>query len=321
MTQTAIDTSRDSGLTYREYEPDDFPGLQHIWQEAGWGELSAEMFDYWCNHNPEGLIIPVVALDETGRVVGLITMLPHRIAVGDRVVQGGRFMANIVSNEFKGRFDIATHPIMGLWAGCREAAVRRGYPVIFSLPKSGWLAILRKAAASGMKEIPHKRIGCMERPVASPPALIGGMTARPVAELTADHAQLWQQARKNQDIGCAIHRDLATLSYRNSEHRNFELVTASGTLAGYATVRKDGLLYDIVTLERDLYDPALAALLNALDSSIIPDLKLMMMPYYEDPAALGFVNSIYKFGFAVEALDETLTDEFAVDSWYLAGGG
>lgn len=317
MTQTTVDAP----LIFREYEPDDFPGLQELWRDAGWGELSQEMYDLWWNHNPLGLLIPVLAQAPDGKIIGLITMLPHRVTVGHEVVEGARLMANIVSSDFKQKFDLKTHPVMGLWDECCAAAARRGYPLLFALPKVSWISVLRLAASRGIKDVPHARIACMERPVPDAPALIDGVTAQPMPAFSAEHTDLWEQARVNQQIGCAIHRDLETLNYRNSEHRNFELVSKAGTLVGYATVRKDGLLYDIVMIERDLYDPALAALLNAIDGAVIPDLKIMSAPYYSDPADLGFAKSTFRFGFAAEAIDDDFAQAIAVENWYLAGGG
>lgn len=317
MTQTTLDAP----LIYREYEPEDFPSLQELWRDAGWGELSQEMYDLWWHHNPLGHLIPVVAEAPGGKLVGLITMLPHRVTVGDEVVEGARLMANIISSDFKQKFDLHTHPVMSLWDECRAAAARRGYPIMFALPKASWISVLRLAAKRGIRETPHARIDCMERPVVDAPALIDGINARPMPAFTSEHTDLWQQARVNQQIGSAIHRDLETLNYRNAEHRNFELVSKGGELVGYATVRKDGLLYDIVMLERGLYDPALAALLNVLDPAIIPDLKLMDAPYYSDVSALGFAKSSYVFGFAAEAVDPDYAAAVQAENWYLAGGG
>lgn len=317
MTEATIENT----LVYREYEPEDFPGLQELWREAGWGELSQEMYDLWWHHNPLGLLIPVIAQAESGKIVGLITMLPHRVTMGDKVVNAARLMANIVSSEHQQKFDLATHPAMGMWDECCNAAARRGYPLIFALPKASWVSVLRLASARGYKDVPHAKVPCMERPVLNPPPLIDGINAAPLREFSEAHAELWGQACRNQQIGCAIHRDLETLNYRNSEHRNFELFSAAGALIGYATVRKDGLLYDVVMIEEGLYEPALAALLNVLDPQIIPDLKIMWTSYFKDPGSLGFELSTFRFGFAAEAIDKDFAEAIEVDNWYLAGGG
>lgn len=319
MTEAALATS----LIFREYRPVDFAGVQQLWRnEAGWGELTADQFAQWYIDIPDGPAILVVAQGERGDIAGLITMTPHRIALREQIVTGARIAANIVASEYQAAvFDFASHPLVGMLLECRNAAARRGFSVLFGLPKVNWMNLLRIAATKGVALVPHVRIGCMERSTSAPPNQSEGLKARPIDMFTNVHAELWAQTRSALDVSCAIHRDLETLCFRNGGHRNFELVSTAGTLAGYATVRADGLLFDIAMVERGLYDPALAALLRALDGDDITDLKLMMAPYYDDPAALGFGESQYKFGFVADAIDGDLAGVTTPDNWYLAGGG
>lgn len=316
-------TETQSAISCREYQPSDFSGVQALWRnEAGWGELSPDMFRQWYVNIPDGPAILVVAEDDQGEITGLITMTPHRIALPGRVIQGARIAANIVSSKRPATlFDFANHPLPRMLLECRAAAARRSFSVLFGLPKVAWMNMLRLAAAKGVAFIPHMRIACLERATAGPSTNADGLVAVPIDRFTDAHATLWRQAREALAIKCAIHRDLETLGFRNGGHRNFEIRSATGLLTGYASVRKDGLLFDIVAVEQALYDPTLGAVLNTLRGSEIEALKVMEAPYYGDLQALGFVKSEYQFGFVSEALDPDLTDLTAPGNWYLAGGG
>jgi hypothetical protein len=110
------------------------------------------------------------------------------------------------------------------------------------------------------------------------------------------------------------------LNFRNGGHRKIEFRNGSGELKGYAAIRNDGLLFDVVPAAYAVFPDLLRSL-----ASISPDdfdkVKLLHPGWLGDVDSLPLQPVDYRFGFVADPLDPSIAPLVACERWYLAGGG
>lgn len=332
-------------LTYRLYREDDLPGLLRLWEEeTDWGVLTPEMWRQWYVDTPHGPCLVVVAVDENGDIAGQEVFTPSRVIVGDRQVHALRLSAPILRKDLR-RASILSmnHPVIGLYIAGMNAAVERGYGLVYALPEYTWLPFFQRlprfadidSLSFASKKNLYAKYACVASPIAPVIPDTSGeaskFSARLVTDFGAEYEALWQSARNTFPITCGVVRHPKWLRYKNTGHIALEVRdTRDNTLIGYtATKKQTCLLVDILARRPADLTPVLAATLNWLateqaDTGVggMDCLKVMETPMLR-PAlrALDFAPVDYKFAFVCDPLDSCLPLEaIAPERWYITPG-
>ena len=184
-------------LTYRLFEERDLPSLLRLWEEAGWGIITEEVWRRWYLETPYGTCLVVVAVDENEEVAAQKIFTPSRVIVDAEERRALRISAPIIrSNMRRDSLRRTDHPIVGLYMKAVEAAIEQGYDIIYSLPEHGWLPFFRWAPRMGLPRFAESEHACFALPLnierrceAVRPT--HHLMARPVAEFGDDYDQLW----------------------------------------------------------------------------------------------------------------------------------
>ena len=331
-------------LTYRLYQENDLSDLLRLWEEeTDWGTLTPDTWQQWYVDTPYEPCLIVVAVDEKGDIVGQEVFTPSRVIVGERQIQALRLSAPILRKNLR-RVSIGSmnHPVIGLYIAGMNAAVERGYSLVYALPESTWLPFfqrLQRFADMDILSFASKKNFYAEYPcVASPiaPALPdysgdqGKFSARLVTDFSIEYEALWQSARNTFPITCGVVRHPTWLRYKNTGHLALEIRDPRNTLIGYSvTKKKTCLLVDILARRPADLTPVLGTTLNWLASEQgditkggMDCLKVMETPMLR-PAlqALGFAPIDYKFAFVCAPLDSCLPVEaISPERWYITPG-
>lgn len=315
-----------NALHYRVSEEGDLPGLLRLWEEAGWGILTAEQWREWFVEGPEGACLITVAVDASGEIVGQEIFAPSRVSVAGREVRAVRFSAPILRKELRGaslRRD--EHPLVGLFQVAAGAAREQGIEIVYSLPEHAWLPIFRRGSRLGFT-FEAAEFGCAQLALEAVPSAT--MEASPVARFGPEYEELWRSARETFPIACGVVRDSAWLTFRNSGRIALEIRDAGdGSLVGYsATKRQTGLLADALARRPEDLGAVIAAtafwLAEQRRLGEFPDLthlKAMRTPAL-DPAVreLGFEPVDYRFAFTCNTLGGS--ERVTPQSWYVMPG-
>jgi hypothetical protein len=321
-------------LCYRVSEDGDLPALLRLWEEAGWGTLTAERWREWFAGGPQGPCLITVAVDRRGEVVAQEVFAPARLLAAGREVRALRFSAPIVSPELRGAsLQRHEHPLVGLYKAAAAAAHERGFEIVYSLPEHAWLRVLRLAPRVGVPRFGAAVFDCVELPLAASRSLERAarqVEAMPVARFGAEYEELWRAARQSFPIWCGVVRDGAWLTFRNSGRVSLEVRDRDdGSLVGYsATKRQTGLLADVLARRPEELPAVISATALWLarrqetEHGGIAALKAMRTPALA-PAleVLGFTPVDYRFGFACNTLGpEDAGERIAPESWYVMPG-
>ena len=329
-------------LTYRLFEERDLPGLLRLWEEAGWGALTAEQWRGWFVETPNGQALVAVAVDGAGEVVAQEMFMPSRVAVGGRVVRALRFSAPILNKELRGEsLRHAGHPVVELYKAAAREAARQGFGVVYSLPDYAWLPVFRLAERFGMPRFAEASYPCVALPLEAEDGAEATarrfdpdgrrLVARPVAEFGAEFDELWHMARASFPVECGVVRDAAWLRFRNSGRLAVEVRDASDDrLVGYsATKRQTGLLADLLARRPEDLAAVVAASAGWLASERgrlapegLTELKAMRTPALARALdSLGFAPTGYRFAFTCNTFDPSLApDSVAPERWYIMPG-
>ena len=323
-------------LTYRLFDDGDLPGLLRLWEEAGWGTLSAEQWREWFMDGPQGPSLVTVGIDERGDVAAQEVFAPSRAVVGGREVRALRFSAPIVREGLRGSsLRDGAHPVFGLFKAAEIAAAERGFSVVYSLPEHAWLPIFRIGPRYGISPFAEAAYSCAALPVEAGQApeielATRGFVARAVTEFGEEYEHLWRYAKESFPIDCGVVRDRAWLSFRNSGRIAVEVrESSSDRLVGYsATKKQTGLVADLLAREPGELKNVIAATLRWLkdEQATLPagltHLKLIRTPTLAPVIdALGFTPIDYRFGFTCRAFNGAFTlEDVAPERWYILPG-
>ena len=320
-------------LTYRLFEDGDLPELLGLWEEAGWGTLTAEQWREWFVDGPQGPSLVTVAVDERGQVAGQEVFAPSRAVVDGREVRALRVSAPIVREELRGgSLRDGAHPIYGLLKAGEAAAAACGFSIIYSLPEYGWLPVFRIMPRVGISAFAEAAYACGSFPIEAARApeiesAARGFEARGVTEFGDEYEELWRQAKESFPIDCGVVRDTTWLRFRNSGRIAIEVRERStGALVGYsATKKQTGLVADLLAREPSELKNVLATTVRWLKDEwsvlheALTHLKVMRTPILA-PAldTLGFTPVDYRFAFTCKAFETAL--DVAPERWYILPG-
>lgn len=307
-------------LAYRLVEERDIPALLRLWEEAGWGTLSEDVWRRWFVETPYGRCVVAVAVDGAGEAVAQEIFTPSLVSVDGREVRALRPSAPIVGKAVRGiPLRDRRHPVFTLYHLALEAASAQGFGVIYSLPDYGWLRLFRMVPGFADATYP-----CVAVPVDA-----GGredaFVGRP-PEFTSEYDDLWLSAKETFPIRCGVVRRHEWVRFRNGGRIAVEVRDASdGSLAGYASVKKQtGLLADVLARSPGELPDVLKATLRwlARNGGGLTQLKVMQTPALA-PALAGLPGQPvdYRFAFTCRTLDGTLpAEDIAPERWHAMPG-
>jgi hypothetical protein len=333
-------TAAPGGLTYRLLTDADVPAVLRLWEEAGWGTLTAEQWRSWYVDTPWGASIVAGLVDATGAVLGQIVLSPIGAELDGRPLRAMRVSAPILSHALRTpTVRRPNHPIPRLLSLAGAEARRQGVGLLYAVPEAAWLPVF---AALRRHDDPilwfqTAAYPCRELRLADADArarcgaLAGATRAEAIAEFDDEHAALWTAARAPLGVRCALARDVPTLRYKNGGHDAVAVRDPiGGALLGYVAVkRRSGLIVDAVAATPELLAPVLAAAACWLaarppaDADAPVTLKAMETSLLR-PAldALGFTAvPAFTFAFACNGIDAGVPAEaVAPDRWFLMPG-
>jgi hypothetical protein len=317
-------------LNYRMFREEDLPAVSRLWDEAGWGQLSAETWRQWFVETPYGPCLVSVAVDEAGEVVGQMVFTPTLVWVNGVQARALRLSAPILrGDERRKRLRSPDHPVIRLYYTVIDEAVKDDYGIVYAVPDAGWLPFFRWLPKLGFHHFAQKAFPCMGLSVpagrAAEPPSPSGLLACQEAPLGEEYEALWQEARESFPIPCGIVRNRQWLSYKHGGNLALAVRECQGNrLLGYAAIRrKENLLVDYLARTPDdlarvvtvalgqLAAGGSAGVLRAMDAPALgPTLR-----------ALGFTPVDYNFAFVCHTLDPRLPPEDDLLSrWYLTPG-
>jgi hypothetical protein len=324
-------------LSYRLSEANDLPGLLALWEAAGWGSLTPELWRSWFVDGPHGAYLVAVALDACGEVVAQEMFAPSRVVVDGREVRALRFSAPIMREDRRGTsLRQEVHPLVRLYKLAADAAADRGYSLVYSLPDSAWMPIFRIAPRFGVPAFAESSYACVALPLdpnseSGAAELAAGYSAALVSDFGEEYDELWAVARRDLPIACGVVRDREWVRFRNTGRIAIEVRDGGdGSLVGYsATKTQTGLLADVLARTREELRVVVAVTARWLGSergrALAPSLthlKAMRTPFLAEALdALGFAPDDYSFSFACNTFDEDLPlRAIAAERWYVTPG-
>ncbi|MGI8757164.1 MAG: hypothetical protein ACR2MB_15185 [Acidimicrobiales bacterium] len=324
-------------LTYRLYQDADLPGMLRLWEESsGWGTLTPELWRQWYVDTPHGPSLIAVALDEDEQIAGQWVFTPSAVLVEGRDVSALRFSAPILRADLRrSALRSPFHPAVQLYLTGAEAAVARGYGLVYGLPDPAWLPASRLLARFEPLRYAVAEFACVAVSIAPPSQTVAAdprnCAVDRVTTFGGEYDALWQSAQATGLVRCGVIRSSDWLQHKNGHHLSLEVRDSLDmTLLGYTAIKvKTGLLVDILACSAAALVRVLAATLDWLagqgGEAWIGDtghLKAMESPALR-PAlrALGFAPVDYKFAFVCKALAPSLSTEAVSPAcWYLTPG-
>ncbi|MDQ3520694.1 MAG: GNAT family N-acetyltransferase [Gemmatimonadota bacterium] len=325
-------------LTYRIMQTGDLPGVLRLWRdEAGWGDLTPEVWKTWFEDGPCGPSILAVAVTDGGDIVGQIALNPAELAVGDRTVRAVRIAAPII--ERRHRIDtpvIGKHPATLMYLTAVAEAQRRGFSVAYALPERTWLAFFLggRRLGNSLTNFGTAEYACMSYPLAGleSRAPLTKFRAHQMEDFGTEHEALWRDAREELPIICSIVPSRDWKNYRSSAHLTLDVRDAQARLRGYAVVRrKSGLLHDLLACSANDLGEVLGATVDWLEEKqrdtsgetlSFQALNVMASPALRGPLErLAFQPTDFRFAFACVPIDESVAPaEIAPDRWFVMPG-
>lgn len=306
-----------------------------LWEQAGWGTLTAQQWEQWYELGPCGPCIVALAL-EGESIVGQMILSPSRLAVGNRDVLAMRISAPILDHGHRAARAVSmANPFVGMMEVAMHESRRRGVDVVYALPQASWLPFVRRGRRLGKPLLTFATAepGCVATTLDAlndrSLQLAAVSSVSPVVRFGPEHEALWQRARDGLPIHCGVIRSHEWMQFRNGDQLALDVRdAATGRLVGYSAVRRDsGLLHDVLAATMHDLEQVLAATMHWLAGEHATSvdgttsgfvLKAMDIPMLHDAyRRLGFTAVDYHFGFMCTALDHALEADIAPERWFL----
>ena len=323
-------------LTFRLFQPDDIAGVLQLWKESsGWGGITEEQFYKWYVETPYGESLLVVAIDEANRVVGQEVFTPSKIYVGGKEKKALRLSAPILAKEFREKMGKATHPSIQMFRVGLNAAVDCGYSLIYAFPVPGWLRYIRLVAPQigvDSQKFVFVESDCYALSLNSTAGgnlkIENDLEVSFISEFNDEYDDLWQSAKQNFPINCAIVRNSDWLKWKLGSHCVLEVRRNNDKeLMGYAAIKKDsGLLVDALARTPNDLETIITVAIEALsqredskNQANIEEIKVMKTQALASVIQkLGFKREKFKFAFWCYSIDESVPCKvIEPQQWYV----
>ncbi len=325
-----------NNLTFRLFQPDDIAGVLQLWEESsGWGSISEEQFCEWYVETPYGEALLVVALDEANCVVGQEVFIPSKVYVDGTEKKALRISAPILAKEFRGEINDGPQTIIEMYRVGIKAAIEKGYSIIYFFPVVSYLPFFRRfSSLLGLKAnqfiattFDCYALSTLSR-LAENLAVEEAVEVSIATEFNEEYDRLWQDAKNEFPINCAVVRSSGWLKWKLGSHCVFEVRRKEDKeLIGYAAIKKKtGLLVDaLARTPKDLETVVRTAIETLLESNDlknhakIEEIKIMKTDVLASIIEkLGFIRNEFQFGFYCYSLDDTIAMQSLEPSrWYL----
>lgn len=321
-------------LTYRLFQPNDVAGVLQLWEESsGWGGITEEQFYKWFIETPYGNALLVVAVDEKNRIVGQEVFTPSKICVGGTEKKALRFSSPILAKNFSVKLGSANHPTIEMYKVAMRAAIENNYSLVYAFPARAWL---RFTPLFEIPEISNRQsftgeFDCysfsINAEIKDDSRSGKKFQVSLASKFEEKYDALWESAKKNFPINCAVARNSKWLKWKLGSHCVLEVNSKDGReLLGYVAIKKDsGLLVDaLARTPKDLETTVKIAIKsfcqNGLaDETRVNEIKLMKTDALAPIAQkLDFKPTKFKFAFWCYSIDESVQNHlFEPSRWYM----
>jgi Acetyltransferase (GNAT) domain len=312
-------------LHVREARDDELPQLLRLWEEAGWGRLTADQWVARHREGPHGPSSVVVAVDPDGRVLGQLTFLRTAVNLRGRTVPASRMQGAILSPEHRaggGYASLSRHPVIRMLLHATACARSQGVAVAYGLPHPRMLRVVPYLPGGTTAGFP-----LWSMPLPAAPRVPAGYHVGPAPE-PQDVDALWVRCRS--DLTCTV-RDARTLFWRaqsapvevHSVHRGEELVAV--VVSGQHGDRQ-WLLVDLLAAGREAQVAALASVVGVAreraDQVEVRKVGVLAVPGLQSALAeVGFTPDDFTFHLLVVPLSPAWpAGEGAPARWYTTPG-
>jgi hypothetical protein len=319
-------------LTYRPFEKRDEEGILRLWEEeSGWGAITMEQFNRWVLQSPYGESYLVVAVDDENIVRGQLFLSPSRVLANGRVLKSIKVSAPILHGSLRqSNLRSAEHPAINLIRKGMEVARADGYQLLYSFPAYGWIPVIQFIGRVVPYPCETKGYDCFAVSLEDESTLKLSDTKYTVSLIenyTEEHSALWEQCVQHFPINCAVSREHRGLNRLTGNAFRLETrLTSDNTLIGFMSIKKDGLMLDLIAKNQEDLKTTFEQTIRAchLHTPNNPDLpfkklKGMMTPETEKLLeAVPFVKEDFHFAFGYFLLDTNLDPEtLKISRWYL----
>ena len=212
-----------------------------------------------------------------------------------------------------------------------EEIAARGGGVIYALPEAGWVPFFRRLPFGKFLIEQYPCVSCEVPSNTSTFAdSLDGTEVELLAEVGAEVEALWQQAKVNYPIRCGVVRNQAWLRWKHGGNLILGMRQhPERSLTGYAAIRKDGLVFDLLTTEPKQLRRLLHGVIEFLsrqhwggNSLHVTQVKVMRTPLLAPVLdQLGFAENGFQFVFVCTTVGSSVTlEQLAPERWHLMPG-
>lgn len=324
-------------LTYRLLRECEIDGVSRLCELAGWGRpdwLTEFLFG-----GPLGPAIVVVAVTPADEIVAMLCWTPYEVQLWDSIAIAGRGGMLILSPEIRrdargigGRFD-DLDPVLRMGLVGLRLLDERGWAFMYSFPDPRLVALMDRVGAG------TTTVGGIERRRAFPAVKLDftGTGAEPIPldvailqhEFADDYDRLWERARTNLGIECAVLRNARGLNHTRGSKVTLECRTKrGGELLGYATLQRrheDTILHDLLAVDHEAFDLVTRSVVNWLRAngrSIgIDSASSLLHPIYAASLqACGAQDIKWTFTLALRTISADPPPALDPARWYVTAG-
>lgn len=324
-------------ITYRLFQDGDLAELMRLWaEETDWGSITAEEWSAWFRYSPFGESIIMVAIDQSGVVVGQIMVVLHDVVIDGKRIRAARLIAPILRSDHRMSSMLTLkHPIVEMTKSLVEVAASEGIELIFAIPEYNWFKWFRFMGRFGLPAFPTAEFAHYRISVEEARASLSERPLRTAASSADtfgnDFMTLWNEARQELPLSCCTVRTPAWLDFMSERLRILAVRDKqTGSLVGYSSLHLTKCtLMDILARSREDFTEVLGATLfwlineyEATPESGLNHLNVLDTPLLH-PALddLRFSREKDKYAFAYKSLNSAIPDEaIAPGRWFLALG-
>lgn len=314
----------------------DISGVISLWKNySEWGEITETQYRNWFINQPYGKAIIIVALDESGEIIGMIVFNPVKIKAGNTIVDAVKVAAPVVK-PIGGRLSLFSldHLVIKIFDFGMTYVKQNGFIVAYATPAKAWHTVIKFISRHIWKDYYNYVFGCffLDWNIISPERYTkewDDCTAKIVTHF--DHAFdiLWNIGAETLPVKCGIVKDSKWLAWKIGGHMviGFYRNSMEDKLIGYmAFNQKTGLVVD--SFAGNVFDMGLI-LFHGLHFIRNYFIQHNLMPL----SGFFLINNLiyrsilapdtkqlskYDFAFTCYILDESLPKEsFQPSNWFI----
>ena len=323
-------------LSYRVLHEDEVDRAADLFEISGWGR--PDWLQQFLFGGPLGPGVVVVAVNPSDDVLGVMCFTPCETQLFDRVAIAGRVRMMVLAPEVRrdargigGRVDDLDHGLRMLNTGL-HLVQERGWALTYAFPDPRLVALMDRLGFEERTDgVEHRRsFGTLKVGFADvEPGPIPLDVAVKEGEFAAEYDVLWDRARRNLGIECAVLRNARVLNRAHAWMLTLECrEPRSRELMGYATFlnREEGaLLYDILATDDEAMTAVVQSAVNWLrrhgGSFELEWATCLAHPIYADALrACGAEDIKWTFVLSLRTTDSRPLPEFDPHRWYVTAG-